>query len=74
MSVNNLGKKRTKLGITIDQYRVNQGELSAASGVNRNTISKLCNQERSGAYEDTYIRIVSGLRKMGFDVSINDIL
>lgn len=74
MFVNGLGKKRTKLGNLIDRLGINQGQLSKLSGVNRNTLSKLCNQEDSGAYEVTYTKIVSALRKMGYDVSIGDIL
>lgn len=74
MFQNNLGKTRNKLGIIIDRYGVSQGELARVSGVSRNTISKLCNQEHSGAYEDTYIKIVSALRKMGHNVTISDIV
>lgn len=37
------GKKRSKVGKLIDQQGLTQEELKDASGVSRNTISKVCN-------------------------------
>lgn len=38
-----LGKKRTKLGKWLDQNRWSQEELSQKAKINRDTVSKACN-------------------------------
>jgi transcriptional regulator with XRE-family HTH domain len=38
------GKKRSKVGKLIDKHGYTQEELREASGVSRNTISRVCNE------------------------------
>lgn len=68
-----LGKPRTKLGRFIDQKGISQGELAAACGKSRNTISELCDGSKDiQPNEGTQISIVGALRRMGYGVSPED--
>lgn len=67
-----LGKPRTKLGRWIDQNNISQLDLADYTGVSRNTISQLCNNEEYEPYEETIIKVIRGLRRMGYDVSVSD--
>lgn len=68
-----IGKSRTKLGKFIDNRGISQGELSKASGKNRDTISDLCDgNKQSQPNEETQIKIVGALRRLGHDVRPGD--
>lgn len=68
-----LGKSRSRLGKFIDQRGITQDQLSKMSKTSRNTISALCHGGKSsGPYEATQIKIISALRKAGYDVRPED--
>jgi transcriptional regulator with XRE-family HTH domain len=67
-----LGKPRTKFGKWIDNKGISQRDLEDMCKTNRNTVSRLCNDNDYEPYEDTLLRIISGLRKHGYNVSISD--
>lgn len=68
-----LGKKRTKLGKFIDNKGISQGALAKATGKNRDTISDLCDGNKNiGANEETQIKIVGALRRLGHNVGPGD--
>lgn len=68
-----LGKNRTRLGEYIDRHKITQSDLATASGKSRHTITDLCDGGKSiQANEDTQIRIVGALRRMGYDVRPED--
>ncbi len=68
-----LGKSRTKLGRFIDRNKISQGSLATASKKSRNTISDLCDDSKGiQPNEETQIKIIGALRRMGHDVSPED--
>jgi putative transcriptional regulator len=68
-----LGKPRSKLGRFLDRNGIKQEWLSSESGLNRDSISDLCkNYQNSSPQERTMVKVISALRKHGFDVKIND--
>lgn len=66
------GKKRTKLGSWMNRNGVSQEWLIKNVPLNRNTVYKLCNDSSYEPREATQLKIVSRLRKHGFDVNIGD--
>jgi transcriptional regulator with XRE-family HTH domain len=67
-----LNKPRSRFGSFLDRKGISQLEFAERSGLSRNTVSKLCNYDDEGVYEETLLKAVSALRKMGFNVSISD--
>ena len=68
-----LGKPRSKLGKFIDNYGINQSILADKSGVNKNTITKLCSEEVSVRNRKTGERILKAIRELtGKDVNYDD--
>lgn len=67
-----LGKPRTKLGRFLDRNELEQGEIANKCGMNRVSFGRLCNDKTIEPHETTKIKIVGVLRRMGFDVSMND--
>lgn len=60
-----LGKKRTKFGKWIDSKGISQQDVSKSSGINRNTISKLCSDSDFKPKISTGMKIVKALQKLG---------
>lgn len=67
-----LGKKRSKFGEYIDKKKIKQKDIEEATGLHRNEIAWLCNEEKRSPYVETRQRIVSALRKLGHDVRADD--
>jgi hypothetical protein len=68
-----IGKPRSELGRFIDKKGIDQGELMRASRVNKGTISDLCSGEKDrNPNKSTKIKIISALRKRGYDVKASD--
>lgn len=67
-----LGKPRTDFGYWCDENGISQLEIAEITGLSRNTISRLCNDAYYEPHENTLIKLVSGLRKHGYRISIGD--
>ena len=67
-----LNKPRTKLGMFLDEHKITQEKVRVAAGLNRDVMSSVCGNENHNPQEKTMIRIVSALRKMGYDVRVSD--
>lgn len=66
------GKPRTKLGSWINRNKISQEFLIKKVPLNKNSVSKLCNDPSYEPREDTQLKIVSCLRKHGYNVSVSD--
>jgi len=66
---NALGKGRTRFGRWIDQRRISQHELAERSGVGRNVISRLANEEMKRPSWRTEKKVIRALREYDSDVS-----
>lgn len=66
------GKKRTRLGSWMDRNRVSQEWIIKHVPLNRNTVYKLCNDSSYEPREATQLKIVSSLRKHGYNVGVGD--
>jgi len=70
-----LGKTRTKLGKFIDKNKneINQEWLAKSSGLSRDGISRLCDGEKNvSPTEDSMRKVISALRRKGYDVTMAD--
>jgi transcriptional regulator with XRE-family HTH domain len=59
-----LGKKRTRLGKWLDEKGYSQEDLINASGVSRNTISKLCSDPEYDPSTGTMRKILKAIREI----------
>jgi transcriptional regulator with XRE-family HTH domain len=59
-----IGKRRTKVGKWIDRHSLSQEDLSAATKISRNTISKICNDPEYTPNASTIKKIMNAIRKM----------
>ncbi|CAM4108575.1 helix-turn-helix transcriptional regulator [Mesobacillus thioparans] len=66
-----LGKKRSKFGKFLDSNSIIQEELSKASGVNRNTISRVAASDAQPSMRNA-ARIIKALKKYGYNVDYDD--
>lgn len=67
-----LGKSRSKLGVFLDINDITQEALCNSSGLSRDTISSWCKGRNIIPTENTQIKIVGALRRMGHDVGMGD--
>lgn len=67
-----LGKSRSVFGRWSDKMSLSQQDLTAITGVNKNTISSLCNEINYNPFDDTKLKVISGLRKNGYGVTVGD--
>lgn len=67
-----LGKPRSKFGEYIDSKGISQQELSDKTGVNRNTISQLANDENARPSWKVERRIMDFIRDNDDDASGDD--
>jgi putative transcriptional regulator len=65
-------KKRTKFGKWVNQNRLSQEQVMKLTGKDKNTISKMCNDFDYEPQEVTQLKVISGLRKHGYDVRVRD--
>lgn len=68
-----LGKPRSKLGRFLDDNKLSQSWLEKESGLMRNTISNMCNPDyKRGFSVESRRKVISALRRKGFDVMSSD--
>ncbi|MEN8702457.1 helix-turn-helix transcriptional regulator [Bacillus infantis] len=67
-----LGKKRSKFGKFLDRHGITQEELSKASGVNRNTISRAAKTDDQQPSMKNSVKIIKTLKKSGYKVDYDD--
>lgn len=67
-----LGKKRTTFGNWADRNGLKQQELMRITGINKNTMTELCSNVDYSPHDATMIKVISGLRRAGYDVSMSD--
>lgn len=67
-----IGKNRTKLGIFLDRNNISQSWFEAATKLNKNTITRLCGDDQYVPRDETVQKVISTLRKRGFDVIASD--
>jgi hypothetical protein len=68
----NLGKKRTKFGKYLDRNGIEQQDVQAESKINKNTMTKMCNDEDYIPRRSTGNRVIKALRKLGHDAAESD--
>jgi putative transcriptional regulator len=67
-----LGKPRSKFGKWIDKNGISQQWLVENCGVDKNTTSRLCNDEDYRPNRSTQARVVYGLREEGYKIYEED--
>lgn len=66
------GKRRSKVGKLIDENGYTQEELVSASGVSRNTISKVCNDPDYVPSPSVMKKIMKALRSIEPGAKVDD--
>jgi hypothetical protein len=64
-------KPRTPFGYFLDKNGIKQDYFMERSGLNRETVSRLCNS-KDAFHVETKRKAVGTLRRMGFDVEFAD--
>jgi len=67
-----LGKKRSKFGKFLDKNGITQQELAKESGVNRNSISRVANDDDQELSFKNAKKVIKTLRKEGYSVDYDD--
>jgi predicted XRE-type DNA-binding protein len=69
-----LGKSRSRFGQYLDNNKISQESVVKTSGLSRNAVSRLCDGDRNDEklYVESKFKVVSALRKMGYDVRTED--
>lgn len=67
-----IGKKRTSLGRWLDQHRWTQEELSQKAKINRDTVSKACNDKNYIPGPSVMKKILNAIRKVDSNAKMND--
>ncbi|MEC1723930.1 helix-turn-helix transcriptional regulator [Schinkia azotoformans] len=67
-----IGKKRTKVGKWIDRHSLSQEDLSQATKISRNTISKICNDPEYAPNAGTIKKIMVAIRKIDPNAKVDD--
>lgn len=65
-------KKRTKFGRWIDRNRITQEHVMRITGKDKNTMYRMCNDLDYEPQEATQLKVISKLRKHGYDVIASD--
>jgi predicted transcriptional regulator len=65
-------KQRSSLGRFLDKHRITQEEFARMSGVNRNTISKVCNQSASKPNMKNADKIIKAARNIDPNKNFDD--
>lgn len=66
------GKKRSKVGKFIDKHGYSQEDLSQASRVSRNTVSKMCNDPEYVPSPNVLKKIMKAIRSIQPDAKADD--
>lgn len=66
-----LGKERTKFGKWVDR-NTDQKWIICNCGVDKNTVTSLCNKREYKPNGSTKARVIRGLRKNGYDTYEDD--
>lgn len=67
-----LGKRRSKFGKFLDKNGITQQEISIASSVNRNSISRLTAADDNRPSMKNAHKIIKTLKKAGYNVDYED--
>lgn len=69
-----LGKPRTKLGKFLDENKIKQNDIIRITGLSREVMSNICNNEKHKTYKETKTTIIQALHDLGFsDVKESDV-
>jgi transcriptional regulator with XRE-family HTH domain len=68
----NLGKKRTRFGSFLDKNGIEQQEIEKKSKINKNTLSKMCNDEDYIPRKSTAKRTLNALKNIGYEQDEDD--
>jgi hypothetical protein len=61
-------RDRTKAGNWLDKHGITQGELSKWSGLGRNTISRMCSDQKYNVTPLTKRTVIAALQVKGYSV------
>jgi transcriptional regulator with XRE-family HTH domain len=67
-----IGKPRSKLGKWLDKHGLEQKELTKVSKVNKNTVSKACNEKDYIPSQKTIQKLLKAIRKVDPNVKMSD--
>lgn len=67
-----IGKKRTKLGSFIDRLGYSQQVLEKEAKINKNTVTKLCNDEDYIPSQTVMKKVLLAIRKIKPEAKMND--
>lgn len=67
-----LGKRRSKFGRFLDRNGITQQEICEASGVNRNSVSRVAQSDDNQPSMKNAAKIVKALKKAGYEVRYED--
>lgn len=70
--MNQLGKKRSKLGEFLDYHKITQSNAAGRAGVNKETMSRLCNDDSYIPAFRTVSKIMRVVREVDSGVKISD--
>ncbi|GMK47665.1 hypothetical protein PghCCS26_47950 [Paenibacillus glycanilyticus] len=59
-----LGKKRSKFGAFIDEHGISQEALCQATGLNKKTLSRICNEDDASLRAITRQALIEAVRKL----------
>lgn len=67
-----LGKQRSAFGRFLDRNGITQQELSKASGVNRNSISRITQSDENKPSMKNASKLIKALKNAGYNVDYDD--
>lgn len=68
-----LGKPRSKLGQFLDKNKLSQTWLEKQTGLTRNTVTYMCSRDYDKGFSvRSRQKVISALRKHGYDVMVSD--
>lgn len=72
MHMNQLGKKRSRLGAFLDNQEITQNDAAMRAGVNKETMSKLCNDDEYVPTFRTISKIMKTIREIKPEANVSD--
>lgn len=70
--MNQLGKKRSRLGAFLDNQEITQNDAAMRAGVNKETMSKLCNDDEYVPTFRTISKIMKTIREIKPEANVSD--
>jgi putative transcriptional regulator len=67
-----LGKPRSKLGRFLDRNKITQEKIRSLAGIDRTIMAEICGSEDYNPHMNTRIKLIGSLRKLGYDVRMDD--